>query len=109
MHPIFTKLTSTKFIFLYTLILSTIIVHYRGKVRYKFFRQLTDHSTFMAPINIPMYALSGVENKPYINTAKFPQLDTLLNNWEIIRDEALRLQQEELIKCSDTYNDADCK
>ena len=63
MHQIALQLISGKFIFFYILIISTIIVHYRGKVRYKFFRQLTDHSTFMAPINIPMYALSGVENK----------------------------------------------
>ena len=60
MHQILLELVSVKFVILYILIISTIIVHYRGKVRYKFFRQLTDHSTFMAPINIPMYALSGV-------------------------------------------------
>ena len=105
MHSIFTELLSTKFIILYILVISTIIVHYRGKVRYKFFRQLTDHSTFMAPINMPMYALSGVENKPYINLSYFPQLSLLKNNWQIIRDEALQLEREELIKGSDQYND----
>src|SRR5271170_4330403 len=105
MQQIFTELVSVKFIILYILIISTIIVHYRGKVRYKFFRQLTDHSTFMAPINIPMYALSGVENQPYISTANFPQLSLLKDNWQIIRDEALQLEREELIKGSDKYND----
>src|SRR5258707_6946243 len=104
MHPIFTELLSAKFIVLYILIISTVIVHYRGKVRYKFFRQLTDHSTFMAPINMPMYALSGVENKPYINTGSFPQLNLLKNNWQTIRDEALELEREELIKGSNQYN-----
>src|SRR5580698_5528550 len=98
MHPIFTELTSAKFIILYVLIVSTIIVHYRGKMRYKFFRQLTDHSTFMAPINVPMYVLSGVENKPYINTGTFPQLGLLREHWQIIRDEAILLEREELIK-----------
>ncbi|MDB4903194.1 MAG: Aspartyl/Asparaginyl beta-hydroxylase [Mucilaginibacter sp.] len=106
MHQIATQLLSGKFIFFYVLIISTIIVHYRGKVRYKFFRQLTDHSTFMAPINIPMYALSNVENKPYINSSYFPQLSLLKNNWQIIRDEALQLEREELIKGSNQYNDA---
>src|SRR6201991_1219913 len=101
MHQIVTELLSAKFIVLYILIISTVIVHYRGKIRYKFFRQLTDHSTFMAPINIPMYALSGVENQPYIKTSNFPQLDALRNNWQVIRDEALLLEQEELIKGSD--------
>ena len=105
MQQIFTELVSVKFIILYILIISTIIVHYRGKVRYKFFRQLTDHSTFMAPINMPMYALSAVENKPYISSANFPQLSLLKDKWQIIRDEALQLEREELIKGSNKYND----
>src|SRR5579862_6358524 len=106
MNQVISELLSVKFIILYTLIISTIIIHYRGKVRYKFFRQLTDHSTFMAPINMPMYALSGVENKPYINTSSFPQLTLLKNNWQMIRDEALQLEREELIKGSNKYDDA---
>lgn len=99
------ELFSVKFIILYSLIIATIIVHYRGRVRYKFFRQLTDHSTFMAPINVPMYALSEVENKPYIKTDYFPELAALRANWETIRDEAILLEREELIKGSDKYND----
>src|SRR5882672_5220926 len=100
MPNIVAELLSVKFILFYTLIISTIIVHYRGRVRYKFFRQLTDHSTFMAPINMPMYVLSGVENKPYISQSNFPQLTVLKDNWQIIRDEALQLEREELIKGS---------
>jgi len=106
MDQILHELVSVKFILLYFLILSTIIVHYRGRIRYKFFRQLSDHSTFMAPINVPMYALSGVENKPYINPSYFPQINLLKDNWQIIRDEAIQLEREELIKGSDKYNDA---
>lgn len=105
MHQILAEALSVKFIFLYILIISTIIVHYRGKVRYKFGRQLTDHSTFMAPINVPMYAFSAVENKPYIDVAQFPALLPLKENWQTIRDEALELEREELIKGSDKYND----
>lgn len=105
MHQFVTELVSFKFFILFTLIGSTIIVHYRGRIRYKFFRQLTDHSTFMAPINVPMYALSGVENKPYINSSYFPQLELLKSNWQTIRDEAILLEREELIKGSDKYND----
>ena len=101
MNSFLHELLSVKFIILYSLIIATIIVHYRGKVRYKFFRQLTDHSTFMAPINVPMYALSAVENKPYINTASFPQLALLRENWQTIRDEAILLEREELIKGSE--------
>jgi beta-hydroxylase len=105
MHTVIAELLSLKFILFYILIISTIIVHYRGKVRFKFFRQLTDHSTFMAPINMPMYAFSGVENEPYIKSSNFPQLSLLKDNWQIIRDEALQLEREELIKGSDKYND----
>ncbi|WCT13068.1 aspartyl/asparaginyl beta-hydroxylase domain-containing protein [Mucilaginibacter jinjuensis] len=105
MNDILHELFSVKFIILYSLIIATIIIHYRGKVRYKFFRQLTDHSTFMAPINVPMYALSAVENKPYINSAPFPELNLLKENWQTIRDEAILLEREELIKGSDKYND----
>ncbi|WP_259071417.1 aspartyl/asparaginyl beta-hydroxylase domain-containing protein [Mucilaginibacter sp. X4EP1] len=105
MHQIVTELLSVKFILFYILIISTVIVHYRGKVRFPFFRQLTDHSTFMAPINMPMYAFSGVENQPYISQSHFPQLTLLKDNWQTIRDEALQLEREELIKGSDKYND----
>ncbi len=105
MQQVLIELTSGKFIFFYVLILSTVIVHYRGRIRYKFFRQLTDHSTFMAPINVPMYALSGVPNQPYISTTAFPNLTLLRSHWETIRDEAMLLEREELIKGSDKYND----
>lgn len=105
MHQFLVEALSVKFIFLYILIISTIIVHYRGKVRYKFGRQFTDHSTFMAPINVPMYVFSKVENKPYINVAQFPALLPLKENWQTIRDEALDLERGELIKGSDKYND----
>lgn len=106
MDTIFTELFTFKFYILFSFIAATIIVHYRGRVRYKFFRQFADHSTFMAPINVPMYALSDVENKPYISTSHFPQLALLKENWQTIRDEAILLEREELIKGSDTYNDA---
>ncbi|QQL51341.1 aspartyl/asparaginyl beta-hydroxylase domain-containing protein [Mucilaginibacter ginkgonis] len=105
MQSILHELLSVKFFILYSLIIATVIVHYRGRVRYKFFRQVSDHSTFMAPINVPMYALSAVENKPYISTANFPQLNLLKTNWQTIRDEAIQLEQAELIKGSDTLND----
>ncbi len=105
MDHVFHEFFSVKFVILYSLIIATIIIHYRGKVRYKFFRQLTDHSTFMAPINVPMYALSAVENKPYINTISFPQLSLLRENWETIRDEAILLEREELIKGSEKLDD----
>jgi len=98
-------LTSGKIIFLLVLILSAMYIHYRGRIRYKFFRQLFDHSTFMAPINFLMYLFSAVPNKPYLSLASYPHLTLLKNNWEKIKEEALSLEEGELIKGSDKYND----
>jgi beta-hydroxylase len=98
-------LLSGKFIFICLLIASALYIHYRGKVRHGFVRQLTDHSTFMAPINFLMYLFSSVSNKPYLSLNDFPKLSILGDNWEMIRQEALTLERMALIKGSDKYND----
>src|ERR1700751_3258831 len=105
MEPLLNFLISGKFLFLCILVLSAIYIHYRGKSRHKFLRQLTDHSTFMAPINFLMYLFSSVPNRPYLSLNAFPALSILGNNWEMIREEALMLEKMELIKGSDKYND----
>ena len=46
---------------------SAMFVHFRGRVRIKFYRQVTDHSTFMAPYNALMYLFSAVPNRPFID------------------------------------------
>lgn len=94
-----------KFLFLYAFLASAAFVHFRGRVRHKFTRQLTDHSTLMAPINVFMYAFSAVSNKPLPNVKDFPGLDLIRNNWETIRDEALALDEGGSIKAADSYND----
>lgn len=98
-------LTSGKFIILYTFILSTLYIHYRGAARYPLFRQLLDHSTFMAPINVFIYLFSKVPNQPYLNVAEFPELKVLQDNWQVIRDEVHALTAESQIKASDRYDD----
>lgn len=94
-----------KVLFLLVLIFSSMYIHYRGKVRYTFFRQLLDHSTFMAPINSLMYLFSATPAKPFLEVSKYSDLNTLKNNWETIRDEALSLEKSALIKGADKYND----
>ena len=42
---------------------AALFVHFRGRVRLKFGRQLTDHSTFTAPYNALVYLFSGVPNR----------------------------------------------
>lgn len=99
------ELYSTKFIILYVFVLSAILIHYRGKVRHRFTRQLTDHSTFLAPINMLMYGLSSVPNRPILDSHQFKDLDQIRNNWRMFRDEALKLYEIGHIKASDNYDD----
>ncbi|MEZ5989598.1 MAG: aspartyl/asparaginyl beta-hydroxylase domain-containing protein [Planctomycetota bacterium] len=85
------RLTSVPFLLLYTWLASALFVHLRGKVRHRFLRQLTDHSTFLAPYNFWVYLFSGVRNRPVQDVGRFPELAALGRSWEAIRDEALAL------------------
>lgn len=85
---------------------STVYVHFRGRVRLRFFRQLMDHSTFMAPINCLMYMFSRLPAKPYLPVSEFPELKLLADHWQDIRAEAFKLAEAGEIKKSDKYNDA---
>ncbi|AJE97809.1 lipid A hydroxylase LpxO [Pandoraea apista] len=82
-----------------------VYVHFRGKVRHRFFRQLSDHSTFLSPLNVFMYTFSRVPTTPYLKTENFPELEPLRQNWEAIRAEAVSLLEASRIKASDKYND----
>ena len=98
-----------KFLVLYAFLLSAVFVHYRGKVRHRFSRQLTDHSTLFAPINALLYAFSAVPNRPFLDVRQFPELDRLRENWQTIRDEGLALFDEGHIKAAAKYNDVGFK
>ena len=76
-----------QFVLLYLLAASTIYVHFRGPERLRIARQLDDHSTYLAPYNMLMYAGSAVPNQPVIPVERFPELQKLRDNWETIRDE----------------------
>jgi beta-hydroxylase len=83
----------------------TAYIHYRGRKRLGFWRQLSDHSTFMAPINCFMYLFSSVPARPYLPAAAFPELDRLSAEWENIRAEAAALYAAGNIKASQHYDD----
>jgi beta-hydroxylase len=85
---------------------STLYVHLRGKVRLPVLRQFVNHSALFAPYNALMYLFSGVPSKPYLDRSKFPELDVLKDNWEVIRDEAMRLFDEGYIRAAAKNNDA---
>lgn len=99
------ELITPKFIILYIWLASGIIVHFRGKVRHRFARQLTDHSTVLAPYNGFAYLFSAVPRTPMLDVRQFPDLAPLSENWKIIRDEALSLYEAGHIKSSEKHND----
>jgi beta-hydroxylase len=94
-----------KFWLLVSYISSITYTHFRGDVRLKPLRQLTDHSSLLAPVNALMYLFSAVPKTPYINVADFPELKILRDNWETIRDEAAYLYNEGYITASEKYDD----
>ena len=58
------------------------------RARLPLLRQIGNHSTLMAPYNVFLYAFSAVSTRPYLDLKQFPELATLRDNWETIRDEA---------------------
>jgi beta-hydroxylase len=101
----FASLFAPKLIVLYIFIVSAVYVHYRGRVRHGFFRQLSDHSSLMAPYNALMYMFSAVPNRPFVDASHFPQLALLRDNWQTIRDEGVMLFDEGHIRAAAKYND----
>lgn len=91
--------------FLYLFMACGTFVHFRGRVRHPFTRQLLDHSTIMGPYNCFVYATSRVENRPLLDRAAFPELDLLRDNWQVFRDEALNLFNEGYIRKAASDND----
>lgn len=94
-----------KWAILSVFVLATLVVHFRGRVRLGLFRQITDHSTFFAPVNVLLYAASRVPNRPYQSLDDFPQMRVFAEHWTEIRDEGLRLAELGRIKASDGYTD----
>ena len=84
---------------------AAIYVHFRGQVRHGFLRQLTDHSTLLAPGNVFLYLSSAVPKGPFLDPELFPELKPLRDNWRVIREEALAAHQAGSIKAASGYND----
>ena len=80
-------------------------VHFRGRERLTFMRQLGDHSTLLAPYNTFIYLTSAVPNRPMLRVDDFPELHTLREHWQEIRNEALALMETGAIRKPDTPND----
>ena len=101
----FVRLFAPQFVVLYGFAAAAFTVHFRGRERLSFTRQLTDHSTLFAPYNVLMYFFSALPNRPVLPTTSIPDLAKLRDNWEVIRDEAVILFDQGRIKAADSYND----
>jgi beta-hydroxylase len=94
-----------RWIVLAWVVISVIYVFRRGAERFSFGRQLSDHSTFLAPINVWCYLLSPIRPGPYIEKSWFPELEPLRANWQAIRDEALAVDASQKIAAAANYSD----
>jgi beta-hydroxylase len=84
---------------------SALFLQLRGKVHLKWKRQLTDHSTLLAPVNMFMYAFSAASVKPFGRVEDHPELLELRKNWKSIREEALRIDDLGRIRAADEHDD----
>jgi beta-hydroxylase len=94
-----------KYLILAAFLLSVLYVHRRGKVRFSFMRQLFNHSSLLAPYNVLMYLYSAVPPRPLLSEREFPDLAPLSANWQMMRDEALKLKDEGYIRAALHNND----
>ena len=84
---------------------SVLYTHFRGRERLSLRRQVTDHSTFLAPYNVLIDFFSSVPRRPILDRADFPALDVLRDNWRLIRDEAVALYEAGHVRASDRHDD----
>ena len=105
MQAVLHYLTQPKLLILLALVLSATLIHFRGRVRLKFARQLTDHSTFVAPYNALVYLTSRTSNRPILDVADFPELKPLTDNWRTIRDEGMALLDQGKVGVATGHND----
>lgn len=96
---------SIKYLILGLFLLSVLYVHLRGKVRFGFGRQLFNHSSLLAPYNALMYLFSAVPTRPLLTEREFPELTPLSENWQMMREEALKLRDEGYIRTALNNND----
>jgi len=87
-------------------ILCAFYVQNRGIVQHeKLVRKISDHSNLFGPINCLFYFFSTIKKSVYVNVDNFPELKVLEDNWKIIRDEAVELNNQTHIKSSEEKDD----
>lgn len=92
-------------IIFFIFIASAVYVYFRGKVRFGIVRSLTDYQVLLAPVNALLYLFSKVKPGAFIPVNQFPEMQLIQDNWEMIRQEALSLQEGGSIAAATGYND----
>jgi len=95
-----------KWILLTIYLIAICHVHLRGRVRLPLGRQIFDHSSLVAPLNLFMHLFSGVPGTPYLSSSRFSELRTLEDHWETIREEAVGLLALQKIRAAEKNDDA---
>jgi beta-hydroxylase len=98
-------MTHFRLVLLLLLVTSALYVHLRGRDRFGLMKAFTDYTVLLAPYNALMYLFSRVKARPYADVSDFPELAPLQANWELIREEALRLDEGGRIRAATGYND----
>ncbi len=75
------EILAPKFLVLYAIVLSALYVHLRGRERFRFTRQLFNHSTLLAPYNALVFLFSAVPAKAFQDVGRFPELAPLREQW----------------------------
>ena len=99
------ELVAPRFLLLYAFVASAGYVHMRGRVRHRLQRQLTDHSTVFAPLNVLIYAASAVPRTPLLDPRAFPELTVLRDHWREMRAEAEALLAKGEVRPSESHQD----
>jgi beta-hydroxylase len=99
------SLISPRLLILMTFLASVTYVQFRGRVRHKLSRLVADHANLLAPYNALMYLFSSVKANPYVDVREFPELRAVTEQWQTIREEALKLFDEGHIRAASGYND----
>jgi beta-hydroxylase len=98
-------LLSARLWVLVTFLACVTYVQFRGRVRHKLSRLVADHANLLAPYNTLMYLFSAVKAQPYADVREFPELSQVTEQWQSIREEALKLFDEGHIRAASGYND----
>lgn len=82
-------------------------VYYHGRSRrLPLMRQFFNYSALFAPYNALMYIFSKQKSQPIYNREDFKEMDFIKENWEVIKEEGLKLFDEGYIRAAIDGNEA---